>query len=380
MKYRPSRDIPEAVRQLKSTSPTLITDWILDRRNTEKTPESITMWFRRHPTIKEDLEIEIKAGQVEEKVMTEQIFESGVFETYASIANWIREMRRRSVKKINDRVSTMKRVCRGVKPKKGVDLTFQGWSFKHPDRFSLQDAIEFIDLMLQHYPDIDISGERLVMRNFLDSKGIHVGKKISGAKHSSAGKYAKMFVAREYLTEIFDWLRRVNYEAFVIDFFMFKTGTRIGATLKTRLEEIIVEGQYVEIRVYDKGRKSIYPKGKPWDKHISTDLFKEIKQLTGYPTKTAGNIFSLTDDDMSKLNRQGIEKFYPQLWEVYPDYDDVNHFWRHMFAQHMLRKTNWNYGVVAALGGWEVKSLEESYGKPPRAIVREWGLETLPEL
>jgi len=44
-----------------------------------------------------------------------------------------------------------------------------------------------------------------------------------------------------------------------------------------------------------------------------------------------------------------------------------------MFAQHMLRKTGWNYGVVAALGGWDVKSLEESYGKPPIAMLREWG-------
>jgi hypothetical protein len=46
----------------------------------------------------------------------------------------------------------------------------------------------------------------------------------------------------------------------------------------------------------------------------------------------------------------------------------------------MLRMTEWNYGIVASLGGWTVKALEESYGKPPRAIVREWGLSKIPEL
>lgn len=55
-----------------------------------------------------------------------------------------------------------------------------------------------------------------------------------------------------------------------------------------------------------------------------------------------------------------------------------NHFWRHMFYQHMLRLTDWNYGACAELGGSTVKSLEESYGKPPRVIVKKWGLKYMP--
>ena len=83
---------------------------------------------------------------------------------------------------------------------------------------------------------------------------------------------------------------------------------------------------------------------------------------------------------MSEINKKMLHKYYPELYEIFPDYDDSNHFWRHMFAQHMLRKTGWNYGIVAALGGWDTKSLEESYGKPPQAIVQEWGKELILDL
>jgi integrase len=42
------------------------------------------------------------------------------------------------------------------------------------------------------------------------------------------------------------------------------------------------------------------------------------------------------------------------------------HFWRHQFAQHMLRKTDWNYALVAGLGHWTVETLERYYGKMDR--------------
>lgn len=372
-KYKPSRDIPAAVREIGNTRPVDIVEWILSRRNTVKSQESITMWFSRHPTIKEDLEEELKAIQLPEKEITRKVFLSGTFVNYPSVALWIREMRRRKLTKITTNVSTLKRVMLGVKPKKNMDLTFHGWVLRHPDRFSLDDALEWIDIALENFPDVDLSGERMVMRSFLMSKGIHVGKKISGAKHKSAGRYAKLFVARDILQLMFDWLMKTNYQAYVCTFFMFKTGTRVTATLNARLENIIIEGTYKAITVIDKGNKT-------WEKHLSDDLFEAIKLLTGYPEKTTGKIFTFIDDDMSDFNKQAILKFYPELLERHPGYNNWNHFWRHMFAQHMLRKTNWKYGIVAALGGWTVKALEESYGKPPRAIVQEWGEELIPEL
>ena len=46
----------------------------------------------------------------------------------------------------------------------------------------------------------------------------------------------------------------------------------------------------------------------------------------------------------------------------------------------MLIATNWNYGIVAAMGGWTVKSLEESYGGAEERQLREFGAKYLPVL
>jgi hypothetical protein len=43
-----------------------------------------------------------------------------------------------------------------------------------------------------------------------------------------------------------------------------------------------------------------------------------------------------------------------------------------MFAQHMLRLTNWHTAKVAALGNWTEQALKESYGEPPEDIVQHW--------
>ncbi|MCK5640889.1 MAG: tyrosine-type recombinase/integrase, partial [Gammaproteobacteria bacterium] len=240
---------------------------------------------------------------------------------------------------------------------------------------------EWQDLMIEFYPKVDTSRERLVVRNFLVANHVPVTKgEISGRKHASAGTLSRLFVERPILDQIFDYLKKTDFQAYVVDKFMFKTGTRISATLAARLERIrVVDGVY-DIQSFDKGVRSIHPEGKEWIKHISRDLLEDIKALTDYPDNKSGPIFTYEDQEMSDKNREALEKFYPQLWEQYPDYDDHNHFWRHMFAQHLLRKTGWNYGVVAALGGWDIKSLEESYGRPPVELMRKWGVELIADL
>ena len=41
-----------------------------------------------------------------------------------------------------------------------------------------------------------------------------------------------------------------------------------------------------------------------------------------------------------------------------------NHIWRHTFAQDCLSATDWNYELVAALGGWiSTETLKLSYGE-----------------
>jgi len=380
--YKPRRDIPNAIRALHTFSPTEIREWVLSKFNKSVTPQSITMWLKRNPDIKEQLKKEIVKIELPLEEVRDSIFETGTFELLDSVDIWIRDMKRRKLrqKTIDGSIAALKRLCKGYFKIKGIDLRKKGWSYKHPDRLTLEDCIEFIDLMNENYPDVDLSTLRLAMRNFLDSKGIHVGSKISGAKHISAGKYARLFVDKRVLEDILDGIRQISYEAYVVSNFMYNTGARVSATLDARLEEIRVEGDYREIRIYDKGRASKYPKGHPWDKVLPEELFEEIKLITGYPDNNkVGKIFNISAKEMREISREALEKFCPEVLEQYPTLM-VCHFWRHMFAQHMLRMTEWNYGIVASLGGWTVKALEESYGKPPRAIVREWGLKKIPEL
>ncbi len=380
--YKPRRDIPNAVRYLHTFSPTEIREWVLDRFNKSITPQSITMWLKRNPDIKKQLKKEIVKKELPSEEVRESVFKTGTFEIFDSVDVWIRDMKRRKLRQrtIDANISALKRVCKGYFKLKRIDLREKGWSYKHPDRLTLENCIEFIDLMNEHYPDVDLSTLRLAMRNFLDSKGIHVGAKISGAKHISAGKYARLFVNKNVLEDILEEIELNSYEAYVASNFMYQTGARISATLNARLEEIRVEGDYREIRIYDKGRRSKYPKGHPWDKALQDELFSEIKAITGFPHKRrTGKIFQIKAIELREITREALEEFCPEVLEQYPSLM-VCHFWRHMFAQHMLRMTEWNYGIVASLGGWTVKALEESYGKPPRAIVREWGLSKIPEL
>jgi hypothetical protein len=75
-KYKPERDIPEFARQAKTVSPSKLAKEILNRRNKEITPESITMWFKRHPTIYDDLSKELVQGLPTEK----QAVDIGIFD------------------------------------------------------------------------------------------------------------------------------------------------------------------------------------------------------------------------------------------------------------------------------------------------------------
>jgi len=420
-KYKAKRDIPIIVRDIHSTRPIDIVDEILTRFNKKRTPESITMWFNRHPDILKMLEREIERKEVVKEEISEAIFKSKAFRKLKSIENWIKVQKRITppLKEsfINGRVNAAKNFCLGVKPQtdkntgwskakhnreckkpnskyrkedfEKIDLKEHGWIIKHPDRLRVEDVEEYIDLMREFYPMVDNAHQRLALRSFFECNGIYVGKRISGRKHKGAGKQADMYVPPKVLDDILEYIKSKNYEGYVASLFMYKTATRVAATLDARLENIKVEDVYDydeetgeqlnkigtirEIRIYDKGREE---GGKPWDKVLKDDLFEEIKLISGYPEKSIGPIFSIDENTITELNKEAITKFAPNVVARY-ELEKFNHFWRHMFGQVMLRRTGWNYAVVANLGGWSVKSLEESYGKPNVQIIRDWGLRLL---
>lgn len=374
LKYKPKRDIPKFVKEYHTFSPSKIREIVLKKRNKNVTAESITMWFKRHLDVLTELKSEVIAEELPKLEVGESIFENGTFEELPSVKTWIKEMKRRKIVAWQQNVDALKRCCKGMFKRWHIDLVTEGkMNFKHPDRLTLKDALELLDFLDEH--DVDTASIRIPLRGFLESKGITVGKKISGAKGKSFGKFADLYVEKYILEQILEWVKGLNFEAYAIDLFMYKTGTRIISTLNALIENIRVEGRYREITVYDKARRTRHPEGKPWKKYIPQDLWEVLNQIIG--ERTEGKIFSLTDRKMVKVNKATFNKFIPKLSKKI---SKPNHFWRHMFFQHMLRTTDWNYGVCASLGGSTVMSLEESYGKPPRAIVREWGLKYIPSI
>lgn len=371
MKYKPSRDIPKYIKELKTFSPSILRAKILEERNKAITPESITMWLSRNPKVLKSLKDEIIGQEIDNEEVNESIFHNGTFEQLKSVAKWNLDMRRRKIANRKTYLSGFKNLCRGYFPKWNVKIP--DWNFKHPDRFTQETMLEIVD-------HLDLEGKdssyyRLMARNFLMSCNKPYND-ISGEKSTGFGKHADLYVDKEILGGILRYIKNKSYLAYVVDLFMFKTATRITATLKAKIEDMgEVEG-INQVIVYDKGRRSKNPQGKKWTKFIPNDLYEHLKIVIGDRRK--GPIFEgISKVEMSQLNREALKFFVP---EVEKDVRMINHFWRHMFAQHMLRATNWKYGVVANLGGWTVKALEESYGKPPLATVREWGLEYIPQI
>ena len=384
MNYKASRDLPQFALECKTLSPSKLAEIVLNRRNEEIRPESVTMWFKRHPDVHDALHKELVEGLPNVKQQVDaSIFQNGQFQDLETVKNWINEMKDRDLAKkvINSNVGRLKRVCMGVFPKWKVDLVSEGlWCLKHPDRLTLDEARDLLRVMKEK--GFDTHSLRIPLRDFLTSKGFVVGKKIAGLKPRGFGKYADLKVKEEILEKMLNELKGINNEAYLVDEVMYRTATRITATLKILKSDIEKKETHAEIRVFDKCRRSmlkseeeIKRQGKKWLKFISSSFYEELMDFAG----ERGKLFKISDDEMSELNLMLIKKYCPEVVKKYPRVMP-NHFWRHMFAQIMLEKTHWNYAVVAFLGGWDVKSLQESYGKPPEEKLREWGLKFMPTL
>lgn len=365
-KYRPSKDLPRFAIEYHTLSPSKLCDIILKERNKQITPDAITHWFKRHPEIHQELRHKIHEEELPYLEVAASIFENGTFEELPSIKNWRLQLDNRDLTFlfIRNKINNLKNLCLGKSH--GFNFVEEGtWCLKHPDRLSAKDVMEFISLLKAKGKDA-YSFKR-DGKDFLLSKGIAV--RIAVGKPKGYGKYARLFVEKSTLTQMLTWIKQQSFEIYTIDEFMFKTGTRIGATLKALIQDLHEVGDKAIQIVYDKGRKSKYPKGHMWNKRIDAQLLWDMKQLIG--DRKHGKIFNVTSGTVAKMNRKALETYGPDLFKQYPNLM-VNHFWRHMFFQHMLRKTGWNSAIAAEIGGSTKQSVDESYGKPPKELIKQW--------
>lgn len=360
MRYKPSRDIPKAVGELKTLSPTKIVEWVREHRKekdafgkykqVDRSPQSVSHWFERNPEAYKGLKQELQDSELPKRAISEAIFENGVFYEVPCIASWVRDLTNRGAKPsvIKRWVNMIKRVCKGNLRLKPFEENIEKWGLKHPKMLSLEDAKNFIYEVKKH--GVRSREWRLALRSFLASKNIVVKPTdISGALEADAGKYADLYVSKEKLTMILNWLKNMNYEAYLASLFAFKTGCRLTASLEAHSKYINCEEHKISVfekATNGKGKRKII-------KYIPSDLWELIKDLNG-------RLFHIGAMELNNLLRRAYKEVIPKVEERI---EMPFHFWRHMFAQHMLRAKEWNYTIVAKLGGWSTQALERYYGK-----------------
>jgi len=203
-----------------------------------------------------------------------------------------------------------------------------------------------------------ISGQKLT------ALGIH-GKLTNGS-----GSKARQRLIIKQRHEFFNALEEVVEKRFkekviiasylALPKFMFYTATRITASLNARIEDIVMRGEIWFIKIVDKGRNG----GITWYKILLGELKDEIEkilELREYPP--SGFLFEGLRENMVRIVfREAYEKIGIKVGGE--NGIDVTHIWRHTFAQDMLEATNYNYEIVASIGGWKsTQTLKKHYGE-----------------
>jgi hypothetical protein len=222
-----------------------------------------------------------------------------------------------------------------------------------------------------------------------------------------SGKYSRQSVSKEVRHEFERLLVcKMNanndlayFEALGNSKFNFSTATRISASLFfsfSKHEYNLTKEKWM-FEIWDKGTRG---KKIRWEKILMGSLLDEFKKYcasrfdipyddleTELPRKTDHLFPAFINDkgepDASKM--RSIVK--PALIEAGIPYKDFppTHIWRHTFAQEALKATDYNYELVAELGGWVTTfRLKKHYGAmgqsaKERALLKMMG-EDVPDV
>jgi integrase len=358
-KYNPSKDLPDFVREYKTLRPSELAEIVLNRRNEKISPESVTMWFKRHPEIYEALAREVVSGlPTAKEAVSASIFEPKAFEEIPSVKEWILYMHTRRIKGkplhpeyIKEQVGILRRALR----EHSVLL--------HPDRLSFHDAQEIFKELEDK--GMDTYSYRRAIKDFLKSKGSARWEQIGVGKPLGFGQYKTLFVERDAIHRLLDWIKTQDFEVYVIDQIMWHNGIRLNAVLNAKIEGFKpTPDGWATLTVLEKFRKTV-------TFTIIPEVASLIKQVIG--ARTSGKIFSVRDVHVDNLNRKALDLFVPNLKIPMP-----SHFFRHMCAQHLKRMVG--ASKAASIMKTTLQSFMESYGGDTEEEVEKWTRESLPKL
>ncbi|MDE1830660.1 MAG: helix-turn-helix domain-containing protein, partial [Thaumarchaeota archaeon] len=234
-----------------------------------------------------------------------------------------------------------------------------------------QDGTPNFDYIFKCYKDS--------IRSFVAFHGISLPKGEGGVlanKIIGHGKFADIKLTDEELHKADLYLAGKygrDSDIYLLFWIGVESCARAKALLKMKLDFVEVTSKTgittFEMVAYESKTKHIAD-GK-WMKYIRRKLTQEA-------------IIRAKERGWTVLYDKSIHKMYEELRDMLKDlyrhlgktndyfYEHSVHTLRHVGAHYWLRKTNYNYGIVAKIGGWHIiDELKRSYGEMPADVLFE---------
>jgi len=292
-------------------------------------------------------------------------------EACESIKNWRESIRR------SGHLSTMNHVAKMIKAFQGKLVP--NWKC-HPDRFDLDKAKEFVSAYLDHYKVKKLPHDlRLGVRSFLGSKSIAIPRGMGsqfglGGEKVGYGNYGHIKLTDQQIDQIQEILKD-DLETRLFFNWGIESCARSETIAKTEISKIEPqENGLVIARVYESKTD------KPWTKYLLTSKYphasKTWEEIQAYVKAHPERRYLFLDNESDYRHLEA--RMSKKLKEVYQAlgltdpyfYDKPIHSLRHIGAHLWLRRTNWDYVLVARIGGWEsVQTLIDCYGEMTADVV-----------
>jgi len=353
------------------------------------------------------------------------------FRSYKSIQNWIDQIYRSGHLSALVHIPVMEWICTGGRVSRKVGKKPR-WSIPeftcNPDKFDLEEAQRFITLYLKKYNATSAPKRaRMAIRHFLASKNMALPRGfgaqygLSGEK-ISYGKYAHIKLSEEQIALAREIIRKdLENRRIVLDDYDAETRAKIrmlieklkkrkgsidlkkevskgfdsgfdlafelGITTCARafalcsipISRIRKEGNLNILEVFEpkvkEGDKYLGRIGKWWRKYVNSSLYEKIMEFVEkYPQRVMlfvdGNTKSAVDRYADILGNYLKTVYYRLGLKEEYFYKKPLHSLRHIGAHRLLKLTDYNYDIVARLGGWKTAQIvKDCYGAMPEDVI-----------
>jgi len=314
------------------------------------------------------------------------------FRSYKSVQNWENMIRLSGHLSSMNHIAVMEWICTGGR---GIRVRRRRPRWKipeftcNPDFFDLEKAQEFISLYLKKY-NVPKVPRHIIMaiRHFLASKGIVIPRGFGGqyglsGEKTSYGKYAHVKLSDEQIAKAYEIIasdpqavEKGYHLAFEIGV---QTCARAFAIASIPISKIRREGNLYVLEVFEpkikEGDEYLGYVGKWWKKYISKSLYAKIQEWIKQHPQRICLFLDKPTKSQAKIYCNGFGKYLKEVYEKLEIkeeyfYKKPIHALRHVGAHRLLRLTDYNYEIVAKLGGWtDAKTLRDCYGEIPEEFV-----------